>query len=218
MLPFYNVDIVIFDCDSTLSAIEGIDELARRKGINKQLEPLTTAAMEGRMKLEDVYGQRLTLIRPDLDDTDWLGRRYIESIVSDAVNVIGTLQDAGKQVHIVSGGIRQSVIALAGYLGVEDSHTHAVELYFDSNGNYCGYDENSPLARTGGKKTMCRNIVKSGGKAVMIGDGITDLEAVQQDIDFIGFGGVICRRQVRENTRDFITGPGLSPLLQRLLK
>ena len=43
---------VIFDCDSTLSAIEGIDELA--VDCREDVERLTDAAMRGRIPLEEV--------------------------------------------------------------------------------------------------------------------------------------------------------------------
>lgn len=217
-LPFYDVNVVIFDCDSTLSAVEGIDELAARKGVDKQLAPLTTAAMEGRMKLEDIYGHRLALIRPARKDIDWLIQHYIDSVVSDAGYVINTLQDAGKEIHIVSGGIRQAVTGLARHLGIDDSHVHAVDLSFDPEGGYLGYDENSPLSCSGGKRTVCRAIIHPRNRAVMVGDGITDLEAEQQGVDFIGFGGIINRPHIREKARDYIDGPDLHPLLRRLLE
>jgi phosphoserine phosphatase len=37
-------DIVCFDCDSTLSEIEGIDELANRAGCGAAMAALTNAA------------------------------------------------------------------------------------------------------------------------------------------------------------------------------
>ena len=40
-------NIVIFDCDSTLSTIEGIDELARMTGHEYDVAILTKRAMEG---------------------------------------------------------------------------------------------------------------------------------------------------------------------------
>jgi len=53
---------VLFDCDSTLSAIEGIDELAVH--CRDDVEQLTDAAMRGRIPLEEVYGRRLRLVQP----------------------------------------------------------------------------------------------------------------------------------------------------------
>lgn len=217
MTPFYPVDIVIFDCDSTLTAIEGIDELARRAGAYDQLAPLTLAAMEGKIKLEEIYKRRLDLIKPSLADVEWLGQRYIEAKISDVGSVIDALHQAGKQIHIVSGGIRQAVLILAEHLNIPGQHVHAVDIRFTAQYEYDGFDETSPLASSGGKKTVCCNIIGDKLTAVMIGDGMTDMEAAQDHIQFIGFGGVVRRPAVETATPDYISSPALIPLLQRLV-
>jgi phosphoserine phosphatase len=52
-------NLVIFDCDSTLSTIEGIDELARlsdsENEVAVRIAALTKRAMEGDIPLEAVY-------------------------------------------------------------------------------------------------------------------------------------------------------------------
>lgn len=217
MTPFYPVDIVIFDCDSTLTAIEGIDELARRAGVYDQLAPLTIAAMEGKIKLEEIYKRRLDLIKPSLADVEWLGQRYVEAKISDAGFVIDAIHQAGKQIHIVSGGIRQAVLIFAEHLNIPRHHVHAVDVRFTASDEYAGFDETSPLARSGGKSTVCRDITGDKHTAVMIGDGITDMEAAQDQIQFIGFGGVVRRQAVESVTPDYISGPTLKPLLRRLI-
>ena len=45
---------VIFDCDMTLAAVEGIDELARLKGQAEYIADLTRQAMDGIIPLEEV--------------------------------------------------------------------------------------------------------------------------------------------------------------------
>lgn len=50
-------DHIVFDCDSTLCAIEGIDELARDHKV--AVAALTDRAMAGELALQDVYAQRL---------------------------------------------------------------------------------------------------------------------------------------------------------------
>lgn len=216
-MRFYDVDIVIFDCDSTLSTAEGIDELARRAGVFDQLAPLTTAAMEGKIKLDEVYKQRLDAIRPRRADIEWLAQYYLENMVPGADTVVDKLLLAGKQVHIVSGAIRHALLPLAYYLKIPDSHVHAVEIHFTPEGEYAGYNESSPLSRSGGKKIICAEITGNQSTAVMIGDGITDLEAVQERVNFIGFGGVFRRSIVEKNAEDYIIEPTLLPLLQRLI-
>ena len=55
---------VFFDCDSTLSTVEGIDVLAETAGKKWRVEVLTNAAMDGKLDLEDVYAKRLQAVRP----------------------------------------------------------------------------------------------------------------------------------------------------------
>ena len=51
---FRGYDLVIFDCDSTLTALEGIDELARSGGQYEEIKALTDAAMNGDVRLEEL--------------------------------------------------------------------------------------------------------------------------------------------------------------------
>ena len=151
-------DIVCFDCDSTLSKIEGIDELGRRSGLFDELVALTNAAMNGELALEDVYGKRLDLIKPDKAQMDWLADLYISEMVEGVEEVFSTLQAQGKQVHIISGGIRQAILPLAEKLGLPVDHVHAVEVLFNADGTYDDFDQQSPLAKTGGKSIICKQI------------------------------------------------------------
>ena len=213
----YQVDTIIFDCDSTLSYLEGIDELASRRGVYEQLAPLTEQAMQGQLKLDHVFKRRLELIMPTQSDLEWLGERYIQTIVDGAHQVIGTLLSVGKQVHIVSGGLRPAVTRLAMSLGINPQNVHAVDIFFDRFGKYRGFDENSPLTKSGGKKIICAKIISPGRNAVMIGDGITDLEARQEHVEVIGFGGVAIRHTVKSAVADYIDEASLLPILNRIL-
>jgi len=215
--PFYDVDYILFDCDSTLSSLEGIDELAKQIGVHDQLAPLTQAAMEGEVKLDEIYKKRLDLIQPDKHTIEWLAQRYIETLVTDADIVIEKLQKANKQIHIISGGLRQAILPLAKKLNIAEINVHAVDVYFDSNESYTGFNEQSPLARSGGKAVVSQQIIGESRKAVLIGDGVTDLEAQNERVHFIGFGGVIIRDLVRNQSKDYIEKSTLLPLLDRLL-
>jgi phosphoserine phosphatase len=83
-------DAVCFDCDSTLTRIEGIDELARRSGCEAKIASLTEAAMNGAIPLEAVYAKRLDLVRPDRAALAWLAGRYTDEMVSGAAETIAT--------------------------------------------------------------------------------------------------------------------------------
>ncbi|MFI3185417.1 MAG: HAD-IB family phosphatase [Methylococcaceae bacterium] len=210
-------DVICFDCDSTLSKIEGIDELARRMGLGESMTRLTDAAMNGEVLLEAIYQQRLSLIRPDKASIAWLAELYIEQIVDGVKEVFETLTAPDKELHIVSGGLRQAILPLAHYLGLSETRVHAVDIYFNDDGSYRDYDQNSPLARSGGKAEICRQLLKSHGSLVMIGDGKTDMEAKQAGAVVIGFGGVVDRQVVREQADFYSTEVSLVSVLAHII-
>jgi phosphoserine phosphatase len=209
-------DVICFDCDSTLSKIEGIDELARRVGLAEEMSRLTDLAMNGIVPLEAVYGQRLSAIQPDSDSINWVAELYISEIVAGVKEVFDTLLAQEKAVHIISGGLRQAIMPLATYLGLPESHVHAVDVYFNDDGSYRGFDEASPLAKAGGKAEVVGTL-KSNGSIVMIGDGKTDMEAKQAGAIVIGFGGVADRAIVREQADTYTVEPTLLSVLPYIL-
>ncbi|MGH6803712.1 MAG: HAD-IB family phosphatase [Methyloceanibacter sp.] len=195
---------ICFDCDGTLTRIEGIDELARRSGQEDAIAPLTAAAMEGSLPLEEVYAKRLAIVRPDRDALAWLGQRYVEEIVDGAVETLATLQRLGKPIYLVSGGLLQAVVTLAQALAIPLSNVCAVEIYLDSDGNYVGFDADSPLARSDGKAAVCRRLAARHGVLAMVGDGMTDLNARAGGAYVVGFGGVTHRPVMAEGADCFI--------------
>ena len=102
-------DLIFFDCDSTLSSIEGIDELARFKGKEWRVGVLTQKAMDGELDLSEVYGKRLSAIRPTRGQLKAIEERYWETLVPDAKAVIDALHFLKKQVFIISGGLAAPV-------------------------------------------------------------------------------------------------------------
>ena len=162
---------VCFDCDSTLSRLEGIDELASRYGRKSEVAGLTEAAMNGSLSIDDVYAKRLSIVRPDREAVAWLGRRYVEELVPGARETIEALRRLGKEVYVVSGGLLPSVRHLAEALTIPWSHVYAVSLEFDANGAYRGFDQGSPLPRADGKAVVCREIAERHGAIAMSATG-----------------------------------------------
>lgn len=207
---------VFFDVDSTLAALEGIDFLA---GGNQEVVRLTEAAMNGDIPLDEVYGRRLEIIRPAISDVERLSAEYLRRLVPGASKVITALNQAGAVVHLVTAGIEQAILPMAEHLGLRRSAVHAVRLEFDSGGNYAGYDHRSFLTRSGGKAVVIRDVrARSHGRAVLIGDGITDAEAAGAVDLFVGFGGVTMRERVKQIAGCYISEPSLAGLLPMILE
>ncbi|MCF7970920.1 MAG: HAD-IB family phosphatase [Methylococcaceae bacterium] len=210
-------EIVCFDCDSTLSEIEGIDELANRAGCGAAMAALTNAAMNGEVSLESIYGQRLDLIRPDKEAIDWVADLYIARMVQGVRETFQQLHKQGKQIHIISGGLKQAILPLAALLNIDEQHVHAVDVLFDDKGDYVGFNQQSPLARNGGKTEICLQLNPNKLKIAMVGDGNTDMEAKKAGAFCIGFGGVVARKIVQEQADVFTREPDLQAVLAYLV-
>lgn len=194
---------IVFDCDSTLSAVEGIDLLAEKYNIKSEVEKITHHAMNGHSNFADALALRLDLVRPLKEDLFWLGRQYIKRITPGTKQLISKLKKEGKKVYIISGGFKSAINIFANYIGVDSSNVFSNVLLFDSKGKYKGFDTKNPLSQNHGKKFVLKKIAAK-GSTLFIGDGITDLEARDVVDLFVGFGGVQVRKIVQRKADIFI--------------
>lgn len=190
--------IIAFDCDSTLSAIEGVDELARLAGseIFSQVEELTNQAMNGEIAIEEVFAKRLELIRPSKEQCDQIGELYIQNIEPTALKTITALKDNGWECLIISGGFTPCIELFAEHLGIQT--IEAVPLNFSKNNEYHSFDVNYPTTRNGGKPDIIKSIIQnqSPDHIVMVGDGVSDLETQPIVNQFIAYAGYTPRDKV----------------------
>lgn len=208
--------LLCLDCDSTLSAIEGVDELARLRGpaVLAQVAAMTNDAMDGKIPLESVFARRLEIIRPGRAETEAVGAHYIREIEPAARETVAMLKAAGWTPVIVSAGYTQAIEPLARLLGI--AHIEAVRLNFDEAGNYTGFDTAHPATRKGGKPEIVRAL-KARFKplrTVAVGDGVSDLETRDEVDLFVGFGRYAERAKVKAGAHAFIKSlTDLPPLL-----
>jgi phosphoserine phosphatase len=203
---------VVFDCDSTLVAIEGITWLASAH--RDEIAALTDAAMSGAIPLEEVYGRRLDVVRPDRSRMQDLGNAYVDALVPDARETVEALREAGINVYIVSGGVRPAVEYLASALGIAPDHVEAVGMRFDANGAYSGFDSESALARSNGKRDVIENLDPPPARPLwLVGDGKTDLEARPAVDAFIAFTGVARHDAVAAQADAIVSTRSLAPVL-----
>ena len=209
-------DAVCFDFDSTLSRIEGIDELAVRAGAAERIEPMTKAAMDGVIPLQDIYGMRLEIIQPARADLDWLAQRYIEQEVPGASETIETLRRSGVSIYIISGGIRGAILPFAAKCAIAPDRVFAVDVMFGTAGEYLDFDRSSPLAGADGKAAICATLKERHQRLALVGDGTTDVAARNGGAFVVGFGGVVAREAVRKGADIFVPGPKLTDVLDEL--
>ncbi|MCC7359551.1 MAG: HAD-IB family phosphatase [Anaerolineales bacterium] len=228
-------DLVIFDCDSTLTDVEGIDELARWQGRDAEVAALTNQAMNGEVPLEAVYSRRLDLLQPTREEMRQLGRLYRDHLLPGAAEVVAALLAAERQVFIVSGGLAEAVRDLGQHLGLPSENVYAVGTDYDElsgrwwetwsyryrRGNpqarYAGHD-GGPLTIGSGKLEIVKRLrAQHRGRAMLIGDGTSDLEARAGVELFVGFGGVVSREKVMAGAEVYIRTASLAPILPLVL-
>lgn len=185
--------VVIFDADSTLVGLEGIDWLAERRdgAVAARIATLTKEAMAGTRPLEAVYADRLTAVAPTRDEVRALGGAYVRHVAPGAQALVRALHGAGTRVVIVSGGIRSALLPLAAHLGIPPRDVYGVEVRFAEDGTYEDFDRASPLWMQRGKPALVAALALP-HPVVAVGDGSTDLSirtdgAADRFIAFTGF-------------------------------
>jgi phosphoserine phosphatase len=199
--------LLFVDCDSTLSSIEGIDELARlsNPAIFAEVVALTNAAMNGEVPLDAVFSRRMEIIRPDREIADKVSQCYLDNIVPGVAEMISEAKLAGWIPVILSGGFAPLIEPLARHLRIR--YVEAVPLHFNESGHYSGYGADYPTTRNLGKNEIIREWRNAmlPERVVMIGDGISDLET-KPDVDvMVGFGGVVRREKVISGADIWVT-------------
>jgi phosphoserine phosphatase len=151
--------------------------------------------MAGTIPIEAVYGERMGVVRPTRGEIEELARIYVDRIAPGAKEVLAELGDHDVELVMVSGGLRQAILPLATELGVSEERVHAVSVFFDANGDYSGFDTQSPFTQQLGKRSA---VATMGLRApvLAVGDGMTDCEMKPVVDSFAAFTGFMRRDPV----------------------
>lgn len=156
--------IFIFDIESTLTPIEGLDFIARSKGedISEKVKNLTNQGMSG-ANFADGLLARLALVRPSQEDFDSLKTLYLKNITKGAEDLIKFLNSqADTRVILVSGGITELLVDFSTKIGIANPQE---ELFAVSIGDICARglsSGRSPEDYFSLDTEILRNFVKSG--------------------------------------------------------
>ena len=192
-------DAVCFDVDSTVCAEEGIDVLAAFCGAGEAVAAWTAKAMGGGVTFQEALKARLDLIQPSRQQVADCLAEHPAPLTPGVAEFIAALQARDCHVYLISGGFRQMIAPIAERLNIPGERIIANNLLFADDGSFTGHDENEPTSRSGGKPRAVQQLIDEHGyqNVIMIGDGVTDMEARPPAKCFIGFGGVAEREAVK---------------------
>jgi len=196
-------NIIIFDCDSTLTTIEGLDTLAHLKGIERKVAAITQKAMNGEVDFETALAMRLKLLAPTEQDILWLGNQYILNETKNAQKTIAQFSCKGFTPYIVSGGLQKACEIFGIHLGIKKENIFGEIL-----------DKKATI-----KAILDANLAKNAKYfSVFVGDGANDLAAKDIVDYFIGFGGVKIRAVVKQKSECYIETEDLQYVFDEVIK
>lgn len=197
---------VIFDFDSTLVSLEGLDVLAsiagNRRGpaekaeLERKVSELTRETMAGKVPFPEALTQRVEWIRPDRGDVSRALEVLKRSVEPDVAETIRALKDRGMSLLVVSGGVSDLVHPISVGLGFAPENIFSNELRYKGN-VAVGVDPENLLALEQGKVLVIRG-QSLPQPSVIVGDGATDLEVRARGAAsyFVAYVGVCERPEV----------------------
>lgn len=206
------VTAIVFDCDSTLSSIEGIDFLAKNNGVGEAVKSLTQEV--GKSNVNPVlYQQRLDLVVPRREQVHALGHQYFAHRAPDISDVINLFKRLNKSIYLVSAGMNPAVKMFGEMLQIPAENIYAVDLRFDQQGNFLDFERTSPLVNHDGKRAIIQELKNRHQHIIHIGDGFNDIVTLDLVTRFIGYGGVAYRKNIAELCQYYVSTLSFAPVL-----
>ena len=202
-----------FDVDSTVitreSLLDVVLEAAGRDTdgtLERKLLEITNAGMNGEFSFEESLKRRLAFAVIRRSHMETVMERMLDEITDGMESFMHDLRGGGHGVWLLSAGVREMMLPLAGKLGISEMQVLANDAVW-TDGRLTGFAA-GPLLKTEGKASVLKHLKAQGslsGRVIMIGDGAGDLhtyEAGEAD-DFFGFGEHAVRPSVLEKAPRF---------------
>jgi len=171
----------VFDFDSTLTSVEGLDVLAeitlannpKKDEILQEIVDITNLGIDGDISFTDSLEKRIKVIGATKADLELLVER-LKTFISDSVkrNKSFFIENS-EHIYIMSAGFKEFIIPVVAEYNIPAERIYANTFEFDKNGKINGFDRTNPLSVTDGK-IECLRKMNLQGEVQMIGDGYSD--------------------------------------------
>ena len=181
--------IFIIDFDSTITKVEGLDQLAAialaqspdGDKIVQQIKELTDAGMNGELSLSESLSKRMSLLNANKKHLATLVEFLLENISESFERNKKFLQEYADQILVVSSGFKDFIVPVIEHLGLKPENVYANTFEYNEKGDIIGVDNSNVLSQTGGKINLVKSLNLDAHVSV-IGDGFTDYEIKQNGL------------------------------------
>lgn len=168
--------LIAMDMDSTLLAIESIDEIADMHGMKPRVAEITQRTMRGEIVFEESLRQRTALLQ-DLDE-DALQQVYDNRVrlSPGAERMLQQVKKAGIRTMVISGGFTFFTERIKTRLGLDYAAANTLEIF---DGKLTGKVLGKIIGAEGKAEALKRVSQELGLKReqiIAIGDGANDLK------------------------------------------
>ena len=201
--------LIAFDMDSTLIQTEVIDELAKKKGVGREVKEITEQAMRGKIDFKESLRKRVSFLKGlSVDELEDVANNI--PLTEGALRLINNLKVLGYKIAIISGGFTYFGNYLKEKLQLD--YVFANELEIKDNvltGNVLGEiidgEKKAEILR---ELAQRENI--SLEQVIAVGDGANDLPM----LNLAGLGIAFRAKPiVREEAKQSLTNVGLDAIL-----
>jgi D-3-phosphoglycerate dehydrogenase len=178
----------IFDFDSTFIQVEALDILCEvvhqnnqnGKQVLENIQHITNLGMEGKLSLKNSLTQRLQLLQAKQDHLPTVIELLQDKISASVVRNKSFFKQHAENIYIISNGFKEIIIPIVQQYDIKPEHVLANTFKFNDS-NIVGFDEKDELCENKGKAHKIRSL-KLKGDVIMIGDGYTDYETLQEGV------------------------------------
>jgi phosphoserine phosphatase len=199
-----DMGLLAIDMDSTLIAIECIDEIADMAGVKAEVSAITAAAMAGKLDYAKSLQRRIGLLRGL--DQGALARVYLERLrlSPGAETMLAAMQRAGVKTLLVSGGFSFFTERLKTRLGLDYSISNVLDI---EDGRLTGrviggiVDAETKAAKL---RSVRDELGLATGRVIAIGDGANDLAMMAEAGVSIAYRAKPVARGKADYTLDYV--------------
>ncbi|MEK7302941.1 MAG: phosphoserine phosphatase SerB [Pseudomonadota bacterium] len=179
-LELSDFKLIAMDMDSTLLAIESIDEIADMHHIKPQVAAITLQTMQGEISFEESLTRRTSLLQ-DLHQ-DALQKVYDERVRLNpgAEKMLRQAKIAGLKTMVISGGFTFFTDRIKTKLGFDYAAANTLEI---ENNRLTGKVAGKIIGRQGKAevlKQVCDELGLKREQIIAIGDGANDLDMLAE--------------------------------------
>lgn len=169
------IKLLITDMDSTLIAIECIDEIADMQGLKTEVSEITEAAMRGELDFASSLNSRVALLAGLPEEQ--LQRVYDERLKLNpgADEMLAGLKQKGIKTALVSGGFNFFTDRLKKEIGLDYTLANSLEIEGSKLTGRVSGDIIGAEAKAALLQSLCAELGLSTNQVIAMGDGANDL-------------------------------------------